>query len=327
MAAVLPLAASLYRVGLLQPVVNAISQILPHVTAGRSELNNILGDVYWITGRIHEAIACQQQTLADTERRLSILKTQSVVQSGADEALKQQIGTSTHKRDIYYLKMLTVDAHLSMGLYRMDLWELSEAAEQFEQVIALAAGSDHQAWADKATVGLALARAYLGQTAVAHELALEVYPRFATGINDRHGRHAYFLQLLGQAFDSLGVFDKARSLYAQAINFAEAGHYVQVQAKALTGLAVLERHRVNYGEAVRLHCEAVTLCEKIGAKCDLAEAYFQMGLSRRLANEAETAVAECFDWAIALFADIRAPQQVARVAAAQKIRGTNTFSE
>ena len=59
--------------------------------------------------------------------------------------------------------MLTVDAHLSMGLYRMDLWELSEAAEQFEQVIALAAGSDHQAWADKATVGLALARAYLGQ--------------------------------------------------------------------------------------------------------------------------------------------------------------------
>jgi hypothetical protein len=57
-AAVLPLAASLYRVGLLQPVVNAISQILPHVTAGRSELNNILGDVYWITGRIHEAIAC-----------------------------------------------------------------------------------------------------------------------------------------------------------------------------------------------------------------------------------------------------------------------------
>ncbi len=314
----LPLAASLYRVGLLQPVVNAILQVLPHVTAGRSELNNILGDVYWITGRIHDAIACQQQTLIDTERRLSTLKAQAVVQSDSSKVLKQ-IGSAANKKDTYYLKMLTVDAYLSMGLYRMDLWDLSAAAEQFEQVIAIAAGSDHQAWADKATIGLALARAYLGQTAVANELALGVYSRFAVGTHDRHGRHAYFLQLLGQAFDSLGKFDQARSLYAQAINFAEAGHYVQVQAKALTGLAVLERHRTHYAKAIRLHREAITLCEKIGAKCDLAEAYFQLGLSRQLADEAESAVAECFDRAIALFSDICAPQQVARVAAAQKI--------
>ena len=318
----LPLAASLYRVGLLQPVVNAILQVLPHVTAGRSELNNILGDVYWITGRIHDAIACQQQTLTDTERRLSMLNDHSVQQINSSKVLVQQSESSTckraYKRDTYYLKMLTVDAHLSMGLYRMDLWELAEAAEQFEQVIALAAGSDHQAWADKATVGLALVRAYLGQTAVANELALEVYPRFAIGTNDRHGRHAYFLQLLGQAFDSLGAFDRARSLYVQAINFAEVGHYVQVQAKALTGLAVLERHRTHYAEALRLHCEAVALGEKIGAKCDLAEAYFQLGLSRRFADEAESAVAECFERAIALFSDICAPQQVARVIAVQQ---------
>ena len=79
--------------------------------------------------------------------------------------------SATYKRDIYYLKMLTVDAHLSTGLYRMDLWELNAAVKQFEQVIALAADSDHQAWADKATVGLALSRAYLGQRAVANELA------------------------------------------------------------------------------------------------------------------------------------------------------------
>ena len=349
----LPLAASLYRVGLLQPVVSAIGQVLPHVSMGRSELNNILGDVYWITGKIHEAIACQQQTLADTERRLSQLKrqpvdAQSVVRTDSDEILEQQVDSSRYKRDIYYLKMLTVDAHLSMGLYRMDLWELSAAAEQFEQVIALAAGSDHQAWADKATVGLALASAYSGQTAMATELALEVYPRFTTGENDRHGRHAYFLQLLGQVFDSLGAFDKAQALYAQVIDFAETGHYVQVQAKALTGMAVLQRHQAHYEKAICLHEEAVVLCEKIGAKCDLAEAYFQLGLSRRLAAMAERGDVNCseqgglerdglkrdgleqgsfaqdyFAQAIALFSDIRAPQQVARVAAAKNVRDTN----
>ena len=273
---------------------SAITQVLPQVKTGRSELNNILGDVYWITGEIHQAIACQQQTLSDAEHRLSSVEAQSVdSQAGSSE--KQQISSARCKKDLYYLKMLTVDAHLSVGLYRMDLWELAAAAEQFERAIALAAGTDHQPWADKATVGLALARACLGQTAEATELALAVYPRFATGANDRHGRHAYFLQLLGQAFSSLKMFDQAQVLYAQAIEFAQVGHYVQVQAKALTGLAVLQRHQANYDEAVVLHQEAVALCEKIGATCDLAEATFQLGLSRRLATAMTVEAEDCFE--------------------------------
>ena len=307
----LPLAASLYRFGLLQPVVTAITQVLPQVTAGRSELNNILGDVYWITGEIHEAIACQQQTLADADRRLSLMKADTAVS-------KTQEASTRHKREIYYLKMLAVDAHLSMGLYRMDLWELDAAAAQFERAIARSDGTDHQAWADKATVGLALVRASLGEAAAASGLAQEVYPRFATSANDRHGRHAYFLQLLGQAFDRLGVLDKAKELYEQAIRFAQAGHYVQVQAKALTGLAVLHRHQANYEAAVRLHEDAVTLCEKIGAKCDLAEAAFQLGLSRQAMLDNELA-AVCFERAILLFSDIRAPRQVARVREARRV--------
>ena len=347
----LPLAASLYRIGLLQPVVDAITQVLPHVTAGRSELNNILGDVYWITGEIHQAIACQQQTLADAKRRLSLVEarfvdsqtvdfqtvdfqsvnsqsvnsqpvdSQSVnLQLDADENIEKEQSlfsndsSTRHKRDLYYLKMLTVDAHLSLGLYRMDLWELAAAAEQFERAIALAAGTDHQPWADKAMVGLALARSYLGQTTAATELALEISPRFSTGENDRHGRHAYFLQLLGQVFSSLSMFDRAQAFYEQAIEFAQTGHYVQVQAKALTGLAVLQRHQAHYEQAILLHQDAVALCEKIDAKCDLAEAVFQLGLSMQSALSATNNEAiNCFDQAISLFSSICAPRQVVRV--------------
>ncbi|MEL7333517.1 MAG: NB-ARC domain-containing protein, partial [Cyanobacteria bacterium J06560_2] len=149
----LPLASSLYRMGLLQPVTSAITQVLPHVRTSRSELNNILGDVYWITGEVHSAIACQQQTLAGTAQRT--------------ETLIAQKSLPTAKRDSYYLKMLTVDAHLSIGLYHIDLWELSQAAQQFEKVIALAQESPHQAWADKATVGLALVKAHLGDVPMA----------------------------------------------------------------------------------------------------------------------------------------------------------------
>ncbi len=294
----LPLASSLYRMGLLQPVINAITQVLPHVQQGRSELNNILGDVYWITGRVHEAIACQQQTLAGATAQLKI---------HSDIAQSEQRFCD---RDIYYLKMLIVDAHLSIGLYCIDLWELSQAAEQFEQVIALAAGSAHQAWADKATIGLALVRSYLGQSQVAAQLALSFYQQFTVGSADQHGRYAYFLQLLGKAFCSLGELGKAQTLYERVIAFAEAGHYVQVKAKALTGLATLQRQRGDYAGAIALHHQAIDLCETIGAKCDLAEAYFQLGLTTEFDGEAKV---DYFERAIALFSDIRAPQQVERV--------------
>ncbi|MGB3294675.1 MAG: NB-ARC domain-containing protein [Phormidesmis sp.] len=302
----LPLASSLYRMGLLQPVISAITQVLPfiQVEQGRSELNNILGDVYWITGRIQRAIACQQQTLSDTAKQCEA-KTSSV----ASPSTCPQLLT---ERDAYYLKMLTVDAHLSIGLYCMDLWDLTQAAEQFEQVIALATGGAHQAWADKATVGLAVVRASLGQTQVAADLANGLYVQFTEEAGDEHGRYAYFLQLLGQAFGSLGELEKAQILYERAIAFAESGHYVQVKAKALTGLAILQRHRGDYPAALALHTQAIDLCKTIGANCDLAEAYLQFGLSESVGSSSR---GRYFERSISLFSDIFAPQQVKRVMA------------
>lgn len=326
----LPLASSLYRMGLLQPVINAITQVLPHVEQGRSELNNILGDVYWITGRIYSAIACQEKTLAEAEveqsQRLAAFQQDSQQHSQQDvqqnAQLEQDLAHDAEQsvplscdRDTYYFQMLVVDAHLSIGLYYIDLWELAQAAEQFEEVIALASGTAHQAWADKAKVGLALVCAYLGDAENTHraaKLSDSLYGKFTAGPADQHGRSAYFLQLLGQTFDSLGDPQKANVLYERAIEFAESGHYIQVKAKALTGLAGLHRQQGEHAAALVLHAQAIELCEKIGAQCDLAEAYFQCGQSTRQINENRIA-ADYFERAIALFSEICAPQQISRV--------------
>jgi len=300
----LPLASSLYRMGLLQPAINAITQVLPHVQAGRSELNNILGDAYWITGDVRGAIACQQQTLLDTEDTENPKKQHKKQQ----KSLTAQPASAGRNR--YYLRMLTIDAHLSIGLYHIDLWELPQAAEQFERVIGLAEGSAHQAWANKATVGLALVQAYLGKAKSAQVLANRIAAQFTAVADDEYGRYAYFLQLLGQAFGALGEGEKAQGLFERAIASAEAGHYVQVKAKALTGLAILRRQQGDLAGAIALHTQAIELCETIGATCDLAEAYFQMGCSARTQREVR---ADCFRAAIALFGKIRAPQQIERV--------------
>ncbi|MGB3574108.1 MAG: hypothetical protein WBG63_09685 [Phormidesmis sp.] len=106
------------------------------------------------------------------------------------------------------------------------MWELPQTAEQFEQVIALAEGSAHQAWANKATVGLALVQAYLGKAKSAKALANRIAVQFTAVADDEYGRYAYFLQLLGRASGALGEREKAQGLFERAIASAEAGHYI-----------------------------------------------------------------------------------------------------
>ncbi len=61
----LTLGTTLYRLGIIQPLSLAINQIIEHVEHDRhrSELNNILGDLYWTTGEVYRAISFQQQTI------------------------------------------------------------------------------------------------------------------------------------------------------------------------------------------------------------------------------------------------------------------------
>jgi tetratricopeptide (TPR) repeat protein len=281
----LPLGSTLYRMGLVQPVLLAITQILQYSQDDQhlSELYNILGDLRWITGNIQGAIACQEKTLA------------LAIPAATAAVIPQQL---------YYLKMLEVDSLLSIGLYKIDLWELTEAAELFQQTIQRSQNTAHRAWAEKARICLALVRSHLGLTTVALELADLAYENLPT---TNLPRFAYFLQLLGQTYINLQHFERAGILFQQALQFAEAGHYQQIKARTLMGLAEIDRQQGKTTAAVTRYQESIALLESIGAKCDLAEAWLQLGVLG--------GAVEMFDRATALFTAIQAPQQVARVQA------------
>jgi tetratricopeptide (TPR) repeat protein len=285
----LPLGSTLYRMGLVQPVLAAINQILQHSPTDQylSELYNILGDLRWITGNIQGAIACQEKTLA------------LAIPAMTAAATPQQI---------YYLKMLEVDSLLSIGLYKIDLWELAAAAELFQQTISRSQNTAHQAWAEKALICLGLVQSHLGITTVAQDLADLAYQNLPT---TQLPRFAYFLQLLGQTYINLRQFDRASELFEQAWQFAETGHYQQIKARTLMGLAAIDQMQGNTDRAVRRYQASIELLESIGAQCDLAEAWLQLGLL--------LGAAEMFDRATQLFTEIQAPQQVAKVAAARQI--------
>ncbi|MCC5640047.1 tetratricopeptide repeat protein [Nostoc sp. CHAB 5844] len=293
----LPLGSTLYRMGLIQPILTAINQVINNVEHEQNiiELYNIFGDLYWITGNINQAIACQEKTI--------ILATQ---------ALKSLVPQSENKYKVYYLRMLEVDSLLSIGLYKIDLWELEAAVKLFQQVIYLAQNTEHHRWAEKASVCLALVNSYLGFCDPAHELANIAYQNFKNQKLIQTGRFAYFMQILGQTYINLGNLSKANQIFNQALNFAEASHYMQVKAKTLNGLAEIYRQQADYQLALAHHTEAIELLDKIGAKCDLAEAYFQLGLTYQKLAKVDISQMY-FHQAIQLFTEIKAPKQVAKI--------------
>ena len=297
----LPLGSSLYRMGRVQPVTDAITTVIDHIpshSSDASELSNILGDLCWIQGRIQDAIACQESAIAIA---------QNCLQSG-------DTPVSSHRS--YYLSMLLVDSQLSLGLYHLDLWELEEAATWFRQVIDTASGTRHQRWSEKATVCLALVQSCQGEVQSAQVLADSIAQQVSRG--DASGRYAFFAQLLGHTYVNLGNYAQARTLFEAATTAADAGHYLQIKANALSGLGRLES-RLNQMElALAYHREAITLLEEVGAQCDLATAHLHLAIT--LMNQGnQPAAREEFQTALKIFSTIPAPQQVARVNRCQNI--------
>jgi len=294
----LPLGSTLYRMGLIQPVLAATIHIIDNIDDDTkiSELYNILGDLYWISGKIQPAIEYQEKTIYL-----------------AKQALKSRTNKEENKQKFYYYRMLEVDSLLSIGLYKIDLWELSESSQLFQQVINLAQNTAHHPWAEKAAVCLSLVSSYLKQYPSAYLLADECYQNITVEPSiEKTGRFAYFIQILGQTYINLTDFDKAKEMFSMALKFAEESHYTQVKAKSLNGLAEIYRRQEEFEMALENHLVAIELLDKIGAKCDLAEAYYQLSLTyKTIGNKSESQVN--VEKAVRLFKEIKAPKQVGKI--------------
>ena len=296
----LTLGTTLYRLGIIEPLSIAITQVIDRIDRPRhhSELNNILGDLYWTTGKVHLAITCQEQTITTSRHSQQLIPR-----------------TQENRYDLYYWKMLEVDSLLSLGLYNIDLWELDTAAELFQEAIALAHNTKHHPWSEKASLGLALINSYQAKS-LSDPTVSRLY-RLIIDLEDpayNTGRFAYFMQILGQIYFNQQQIEPAQKIWQRAIAFSQSSHYIQIKAKSLSGLGQIERFTNNYIQADIYHQQAVELLEKIAAKCDLAEAYFQWGITLQKNRQMQKSQ-ECFNKAIAIYQKIPAPKQVSKVEA------------
>jgi tetratricopeptide (TPR) repeat protein len=273
-----PLGSEFYRLGLLQQMKLAIIQIINKVTPGYSlsRLHNILGDIYWLTGKIKNSIESHEQS--------------RIIAAN------------------FQLLSLEIASFFNIGLCQIELWEIEKGIVLFEKVISMAENTDYHRYAVSSYNCLGFLKSCLD---LKNE-SLEWVQKSSVPADLYVWNFGYRLLFLGQTYKNLKLFDKSFEMYREAIQFAEELNYTQVRAKALSGLAELYRIQGELTTALSHHLEAIELLDKIGAKCDLAEAYYQLALTYQKMSQIDKSQ-ENFDNAIKLFEEMEAPKQVEKV--------------
>lgn len=275
------LGVAAYRIGILQRMTSAIEQIIDRVQPGYvlSQLYNHLGDLYWFTGRIQQAMQCHEKSRAIAVE--------------------------------YDLRSLEILALFNTGLCQIELWELKEAAHLFEQVQELAFHTECHLYAVGSWFCLAYLHSCFHQPQIARQYMQKVLSEFEIFHGTSWG-YGYSLIFLGLTYQNLGEPDRALKMYRLAQEFAEQSRYVLVQAKALNGMAVIERSKGQFQTGIAHLRNARSLLDQIGAKADLAEVYYQLGLTyqkMRLVEESQAS----FTMAIELYQKMHAPRQIEKV--------------
>ncbi len=279
----LPLGWLFYRLGLLQQMIAAINRIIDNVKRDRRSgtLHNLLGYTYRLSGNLQKAIVCHEQA-------------GQIADLFADEQLK-------------------VSSLLNLGLCQKDLWHLETAIDYFKSVYLLTQSNADQRpeYFIYSQCCLAYLYSCLGQNQVALEYADRIQYDALPSRLTAWGR-GYSLLYLAATYRNLGEIKRSFDLYDRTMTYSEKNNFSQIKANVLHGIAQLYRFEQNYENAIFHHQGAIERLGKIGAKCDLAEAQFQLGLTyQSIEKNAEAQVA--FEQAIQLFREVDAPKHVDRV--------------
>jgi tetratricopeptide (TPR) repeat protein len=280
------LGRAFFRLGSLQQIIFLITRIINNFSPGYSliSLYNILGASYWLSGQVHDAIECHAQSGIIARK-------------------------SGHKDYVIY-------SLLNIGVGKIDLLEIEEALSVFREVEFLltnVADGNLKEYEITPWYCLAFLNSCLKRQDEAIKFADKSFNKlFILNKHQSIWGKSYGLLFLGMTYKNLGDINKASRMYQQAISYAQETHYTQVKAKAITGLAELYRKQEDFEKAFLHHSESIELLNKIGAKCDLAEGYYQQGLTyQKMADVRKSQ--ENFDNAIRLFSEMEAPKQVEKV--------------
>jgi tetratricopeptide (TPR) repeat protein len=326
------LGRTFYKLGLLQQMIAAIAHIVEkiHSAFHLSGLYGILGVLYRLSGKIHTAIDCHQRSGEIAKQHLDLLAGQFHLTTIATSrhldyiAEPEQNDQNNRQHNLDHLETLNLKnwqqhALLNIGICQIELWELEAARQTFTQLNThnrhqLIAEDLEELYNPSVDVFSAFVHSCLGDRQKALEFAQSFDRKLSRNPSLGTGHRLLFL---GLTYKNLGEIEPALAMLNRAIAYANQHHYTQVKANATSGLAELYRCQQNYQAALEHHHLAIDLLAQIGTKCDLAEAYYQLGNTYTQLQQAKQSQAS-YKQAIALFQEMQAPRQIEKVQKVQQ---------
>ncbi len=268
----------LYRFRALQQIIETAQPILskaePGLNLGR--LCNLLGYTYRATGDLDRALTYHRQALTIAE----------------DQSLKH----------------LEISSLMNLGLCHRDRWDIDAAIAEFQDVYDLSGEDPSTGYQRYAACCLAYLYSGWGDKAMALDYLHAVNTYESTPTGSSWGQ-AYSLLYLGHAYRNLGDYEAALELFQEVLIASQAEDFVPIYAIALSASAQIYREFKQMDRAIDRHDMAIELLDKLGAKCDLAGAYAQRGLTYQALGEEKKAWQDK-GMAIGLFRAINVPKQV-----------------
>ena len=287
------LARSFYKRGLLEQLKTAIINIINKLDPGyrSARLYRTLGKISFFSGNLDLVIKY-------CEKSQQLLK--YYLQSTSD------LNTDTLNK----LQLIEVNCLSTIGLSQIGLWELEAAEKTLLEVVKIAKQDDYEKYAPSALFYLAYLNSHQGNWRKAYDIANYLYKRLPEEGIPSWGKE-YKLYYLSLTYKSLGETEKSLKLLQRIILYSD-NPYTQAKSKAKCGLAQLYCDKKDYFKALRFHEEAINAFAEIGARYDLAEAYFQRALTyKKIGAIAKSR--DDFDKAINLFKEMRAIKQVEKI--------------
>jgi tetratricopeptide (TPR) repeat protein len=294
------LARSLYKLGLLMHVEEAIKGVKKKdITAyQRIKLIHTLAAIAWLQGNIDKSI--KRCTKVHT------LVEDVLVHLSPDEIKR--------RKDVDF-RIVNLNAYLTNALCYLGHWRLGDSLQSLYKVIELASYIDPEKFEPCASFYIAYIHS-LPEPECDSDIALLTSERlFERWNKDKMPSWLteYRLYYLGLAFTNLGQTCKALSIHTTVLNNQFHSRYEQAKTKHLNGLACCYREMGEFDMALLNHGKAITSFQSIGARTDLAEAYFQQAISYERAGQPESQIQTSLKYALAIYEDMNAVLQKKRI--------------
>ena len=296
-----------WRLGFSQQIIWVISKIL--------DFSNIIRDVYVVAG-LYRILGYAKNQLGNIHEGIKYHKISGDISKNYCENISLE-----HINSYDYRMVGMLCSYFSnVGLCYYDLWEIEKASKYFQTGIELTEYFNRYWVEDNCCLALtassfvcsALTKSFLGFYEQSEEMAKKLYKNYQDGMPMSAWGRIYVPFLLGKTYKNLGNIQRAFEMYQLALSLAKENQYKQAIANILSSFAEVYRELKEFDLAYSHHYDAIETLYCLGAKCDLAEAYFQLGLTYHAMGEndqVETYKAK----ALELFEQMEAPKQIERV--------------